>query len=86
MKKLFGSAKAKVSALIVATFSLVAMSSASAAPVADQGTVDAIKDGMTGIQLTALATVGAVAGIAVLLFAAPFAWRYGKKIFQTVAR
>lgn len=75
---------------VVATFTAIIMmalvTGASAAPTADTETVTAVTDGMTSIQMTALAVVAAVAGVAVLLFAAPFAWQYGKKIFKTVAR
>lgn len=55
-------------------------------PQADTATVTAVTNGMSGLQMTALAVVAGIAGIAILLFAAPFAWQYGKKIFKTVAR
>lgn len=78
--------KKRVSAIFMAAFFMVYAAIASAAPAADTETVNAVKDGMTGIQLTALAVVAAVAVVAVTLFAAPFAWQYGKKVFKTVAR
>lgn len=78
--------KKSVVAIFTMAFMMVFAAVAGAAPVADTGTVTAVTDGMTGIQMTALAVVAAVAGVAVLLFAAPFAWQYGKKIFKTVAR
>lgn len=73
--------------LMTMAFMYVFMSAASAAgATADTATVTAVTDGMTGLQMTALAVVGGIAAIAVTLFAAPFAWQYGKKIFKTVAR
>lgn len=83
---LFSKGKKVKAGIFMAAIMLMAVSGASAAPTADTGTVTAVTDGMTGIQMTALAVVAAVAGVAVLLFAAPFAWQYGKKVFKTVAR
>jgi len=53
---------------------------------ADTETVTAITDGFGGVKDTALAVIGAIAGVALLLFAAPYAWQYAKRIFKTVAR
>lgn len=55
-------------------------------PVADADLVSAITAGFEGLQATAIAVVAAVAVVAILLFAAPYAWQYGKKIFNTVSR
>jgi len=38
------------------------------------------------LQATALAALGAVAVIAIALFAGIYAWRYGKKVFSIIAR
>lgn len=78
--------KAKVTTALTAGFVIGMTTMASAAPVADADTVAAVSDGMKAIQMTALAVVAAVAVVAVTLFAAPYAWQYGKKIFKTVAR
>lgn len=78
--------KKKATALLSMALIFVVTSAASAAPTSDAATVAAVTDGMTGIQMTALAVIGAVAAVAVTLFAAPYAWQYGKKIFKTVAR
>lgn len=86
VKAIISTSKAKISGVMAAGFAMVVAGSASAAPVADATTVAAVTDGMTGIQMTALAVIGAVAAVAVTLFAAPYAWQYGKKIFKTVAR
>lgn len=86
LEKIRSNKKSLFGFMVAMALMMVATSAGAAAPVADAGTVTAVTDGMSGIQLTALAVVAAVAGIAVTLFAAPFAWRYGKKIFQTVAR
>lgn len=85
ISKLFGKTKTKIG-MLTAAIMLMAVSAASAAPAADTETVNAVTDGMSSIQMTALAVVASVATVAVLLFAAPFAWQYGKKIFKTVAR
>ena len=86
ISKLFGKGKAKIGVLTAAMMVMAVGAASAAAPAADTATVDAVTDGMTSIQMTSLAVVAAVAGVAVLLFAAPFAWQYGKKIFKTVAR
>ncbi|MFC9542992.1 hypothetical protein ACFTQ7_24625 [Lysinibacillus sp. NPDC056959] len=79
--------KKRVTGIFMFSFLMAYASFASAAgATADTGTVTAITDGFEGLKLTALAVVAAIAGIAILLFAAPFAWQYGKKVFKTVAR
>ena len=90
IKRLFDKAKDNKKsgfALLAAMMVMfIATSAGAATPTADADTVAAVSAGMGGIQKTALAVVAAVAGVAVLLFAAPFAWQYGKKIFKTVSR
>lgn len=86
VKAFISTSKGRISGLLAFAMVMFVTSAASAAPAADTATVTAVTDGMTSIQMTALAVVAAVAGVAVLLFAAPFAWQYGKKIFKTVAR
>lgn len=81
-----GNSKKRVTAIFMTCFFFAYAALASAAPAADTATVDSIKDGFTGLQLTALAVVAAIAVVAITLFAAPFAWQYGKKVFKTVAR
>lgn len=87
VKRFFSKGKKVKAGILMAAIMLMSVSSAFAAdPVADTSTVTAVTNGMSSIQMTALAVVAAVAGVAVALFAAPFAWQYGKKIFKTVAR
>lgn len=78
--------KKSVVSIVTGAFMMAFVVGASAAPVADPAVVTSITDGFSGVQATAIAVIGAIAGVAILLFAAPFAWQYGKKIFKTVAR
>lgn len=78
--------KKRVTGIFMMALFMAYAAMASAAGTADTGTVTAITEGFEGLKLTALAVVAAIAGIAILLFAAPFAWQYGKKVFKTVAR
>lgn len=86
IKTTLGNSKKRVTGIFMFAFFMVYAAIASAAPAADTETVTAISNGFEGLKLTALAVVAAIAGIAILLFAAPFAWQYGKKVFKTVAR
>jgi len=86
IKTTLGNSKKRVTGIFMFAFFMVYAAIASAAPAADTETVSAISNGFEGLKLTALAVVAAIAGIAILLFAAPFAWQYGKKVFKTVAR
>lgn len=40
----------------------------------------------TELQTIALSALGAVAGIAIALFAGIYAWRYGKKVFSVISK
>lgn len=40
----------------------------------------------TELQTTALGALGSVAGIAIVLFAGIYAWRYGKKVFNVISK
>jgi len=53
---------------------------------ADNTIVQAITDAFGDLQATALGALGAVAVIAIALFAGIYAWRYGKKVFSIIAR
>lgn len=53
---------------------------------ADNTIVQAITDAFGDLQATALSALGAVAVIAIALFAGIYAWRYGKKVFSIIAR
>lgn len=78
--------KSAVTMFAVAMIMFVASTSVGAAGTADAATVSGITGAFDNVQATALAVVGAIAAIAILLFAGPYAWQYGKKIFKTVAR
>lgn len=53
---------------------------------ADQATVDAVHSAFNNVQATALAALAALGGVAIMLFAGIYAWRYGKKVFTIIAR
>jgi len=94
VKNLFGKIRSKLSqkkktvvAMVTGAFMMAFVTGASAAtPGADAAVVSSITDGFSGVQATAVAVIGAIAAVALVLFAAPYAWQYGKKIFKTVAR
>ena len=60
--------------------------SASASTGADAATVSSITESFTSIKNTALAALSAIAGVAILLFGAIYAWRYGKKVFDVLSK
>jgi len=45
-----------------------------------------IVSALTGIQAEVLATLGAIAPVALGIFAVFLGWKYGKRLFQTVAK
>lgn len=57
-----------------------------AAETADTATVTAITDAFGNVKATALACLAAIGGVAILLFAGIYAWRYGKKVFSVIAK
>lgn len=68
------------------TAAIVMAYASGASAAVDTAIVTEITNGFDGIKATALAVVGAIAGVALLLFAGPYAWQYAKRIFKTVAR
>lgn len=87
IKSKLGKKKRQVSAILMGAIVMAYATGASAAPGGvDTATVTAITNGFDGVKATALAVIAAIAGIALLLFAAPYAWQYAKRIFKTVAR
>ena len=75
--------KLRMSLVLCIVLVLVVCTSVFAA--ADTVTVTAMTGAFTDAKDTGLAAVAAIAAIAIMMFAAPFAWRYGKKIFKTVS-
>lgn len=79
-------------AATVGTMALALMAfSATSAFAADTGTgtqkiVDDMKTAFGDLQTTALAALGAIGVIAIVLFAGIYAWRYGKQVFKVVAK
>jgi len=67
---------------LVATAVLMAAPAFATDPVADVGVTGAF----TTLQAAVAVTLVAVAGIAILLFAVPYAWRYAKGLFKTVSK
>lgn len=76
--------KLTVSFSLVMVVMMVAAVSAFAA--ADTETVTAMTTAFTDVKLTAIATLGALAQVAIVLFAAIYAWKYGKKVFSIIAK
>lgn len=57
-----------------------------AAETVDKETVTAITNAFSNVKATALACLAAIGGVAILLFAGIYAWRYGKKVFSVIAK
>lgn len=71
----------------VAMISVMGSASAAVTPgTADQGTVDAMSTSFDSVKLTALLALASIAGIAIVLFAGIYAWKYGKKVFSIIAK
>lgn len=73
-------------AALNAMFAAMAMASPAPSPAANQDVVDAIDNGLQSVQLTGVLVLTAVVQVGIVFFAAVFCWKYGKKIFQIVAR
>lgn len=86
MTRLNENKKRATAIFAIAMLMMVSTLSVGAAGTADTATVTGITAAFDDVQATALAVVGAIAAVAILLFAGPYAWQYGKKIFKTVAR
>lgn len=72
--------------MLVAVMMISIVGSAFAEEVVDTETVASMTAAFGNVKATALAALGAIATIAILLFAGIYAWRYGKKVFSIVAR
>lgn len=94
MKKLGALIKSKSSKVVTTVVAAVAMlnvMAVSAFAATDPITVDAavtnqITEGFGAVKTAALIGLGSIAGIAIVLFAGPYVWRYAKGVFKTVAR
>lgn len=75
-----------VMALALMLFSATGAFAAVDPGTADQATVDAVHSAFNDVQATALAALAALGGVAILLFAGIYAWRYGKKVFSIIAK
>lgn len=83
---IFNKNKKTTSLSVVLGAMMVVGLSAMAAPVADTAVVESMTSSFDNIKATGLAAVAAIAGIAIVLFGAIYAWRYGKKVFSIIAK
>lgn len=84
--KLSKAKNAVVGALAVgAVFGYNSFASASAKSGVDAA-VTSVKEQMGAIATGALIVLGAVAAVGIGLFAGIYIWRYGKKVFQIIAK
>lgn len=83
--KIFSKNKKTTSLSVVLGAMMVVGLSAMAAE-ADAAVVASMTDSFGTIKATALAALAAIAGIAILLFGAIYAWRYGKKVFSIISK
>ncbi len=81
LKRFFGK-KAMAGSML--TFALMMI--ASSAFAADGDVTGAITKAFGDLQTTALSILAAVGGIAILLFAGIYGWKYGKKVFSIIAK
>lgn len=70
--------------LMISAF--MTMPAFAATGTADTAIVDSMSGSFADVKATALAALSAIGAIAILLFAGVYAWKYGKKVFQIVAR
>jgi hypothetical protein len=72
---------------IFAAFTAVAAITAMSIPAFALGTADAtVTTAFTGLKDDVIATLGVVAGLGVGVMAIFLAWKYGRKIFNQVAK
>ncbi|WP_138756553.1 hypothetical protein [Paenibacillus sinopodophylli] len=71
--------------MAIMMISAVSAMAAPGDPVADTAIVDALSNSFTSLKLTAIAALTVIAQIAIVLFSAIYAWKYGKKVFKIVA-
>lgn len=76
--------KGKLAGISTATLAFIVLlhSYALAEGVADT----AITNAFTTLKDNIIATLGAVVGVAILVYAIPLGWRFAKRIFSSVAR
>lgn len=83
--KIFSKNKKTTSLSVVLGAMMVVGLSAMAAE-ADTAVVTSMTDAFGTIKATALSALAAISGIAILLFGAIYAWRYGKKVFSIISK
>lgn len=76
----------KTTSLSVVLGAMMVVGLSAMAADADTAVVSSMTDAFGSIKATALAALTAIAGIAILLFGAIYAWRYGKKVFTIISK
>ncbi|MGG3781575.1 hypothetical protein [Schinkia azotoformans] len=76
----------KAAVTSIATVGALAIATAAGAEGADTAVVTSVTDQMTTIKDTAIAILGSVAAVAILLFGGIYGWRYGKKVFAIISK
>jgi len=90
MNKIIGKIKHAKTLVMTAIVALVLSVGQASFAAGEAGTLDGVADNvktqMGSIQSIALIVLGSVAGVAIVLFGAIYAWRYGKKVFAIISK
>ncbi|MMZ55480.1 hypothetical protein D1872_173340 [compost metagenome] len=81
LKRFFGK-KAMTGTMLTLSLMMIA----SSAFAAGDDVTGAVTSAFDGLKTIALAILAAVGGIAILLFAGIYGWKYGKKVFSIIAK
>jgi hypothetical protein len=84
IKRFLVSAKARVAILSVVMFA--SSGTFVFADALSTSVVDSMKTAFSSLQATALTALGSIAVIAITLFSAIYAWRYGKQVFKIISK